>query len=172
MLLFAVTLLAYFAYKILIKVYLLRKRYEKYPNVYVDKVFKPLMGEFYHYAEQVKNDRVFYYHSITRAEVLKDYDIRFSNEGMIPCLKMVSPEAIRQFTELQPSKIDRQREDRGIGKAMPKGFLHIRSDKKFVDRRKQFLTLLSLNSSSKYIPGIIKNVENISSHWKVDESQD
>ena len=171
-LLFVVAMIAYLVYKIVIKTYLFRRRYQRYPNVYVDKVFRPLMGDFYHYAEEVKNGRVFYHHAIEEAEVLKDYDMKVSSEGMFPGIKLISSEAMRQFTELQPAKIDRKRENRGIGKAMPKGFLHIRSDKKFVERKKQFLTFLSLNSASKYIPDMIRSIEDIASKWKEGESLD
>lgn len=91
-----------------------------------------------------------------QAENLSKFDMKVTVEGVYIGLKLISPEAIKQAVELQPTKIDRQADERGIGKVMEEAFVNLKSDKTFQEHRKLYLTLLNLNSASCYIPLMIK----------------
>ena len=92
--------------------------------------------------------------------------MRVSTEGTYPKIRLFSPQALKEFIKLQPDKIDRDREDRGIGKLMSRSFLHIRSKSSFESRKRHFLNLLSINFASNYIPTMIKKCEEVTGKWK------
>ena len=108
---------------------------------------------------------ILYLIAIKRAEILQNYDMRVSTEGTYVKLRLFSPQAIKEFAKLEPTKIDRDREDRGIGKLMPRAFLHDRSQTKFESRKRYFLNLLSINFASNYIPTMIKRLDMATANW-------
>mmetsp|Transcript_28546 Transcript_28546/g.32629 ORF Transcript_28546/g.32629 Transcript_28546/m.32629 type:complete len:422 (+) Transcript_28546:174-1439(+) len=123
------------------------------------------MGDLHLYAEDIKKGMPYYIHAIKRAKQLKAYDMRVSIEGMYPKIRLFSPQAIKEFVNLEPIQIDREREDRGIGKFMPRSFMHDRSRKKFETRKRHFLQLLGINCASKYIPLILEHCDKMIQKW-------
>ena len=100
--------------------YYFRMKYRRYANVYVDPEYKFMMGDLYYYLENQKNNKVFYSNAKENAEKLNKYDMKVSIEGIYTGIKLISGNAIREFLELQPEKIDRQPETRGIGQVIPR----------------------------------------------------
>ena len=162
---FIVSIGIYLFYKIIIKVWLQRRKYSRYNNVYVNPTFVPFLGDLFNYIKSVNAGSVYYSHLFKNADTFGKYDLKLEMEGIIPVIKIVSPEAHKQFKDLQPHKIDRYAEWKAFGKIGPDGFFNIRSSEKFIERKKLFMNLLSLNSVSKYIPIIVectkKSLDNI-----------
>ena len=145
--------------------YWFRWKYRKYPNVHLRKWHFPLLGDYIQYIRDVESGKVHYDHLKQNHEELSQYDIRIEFEGSEPIFKITSPEAHRQFDELHPHKIDRVLEDLGFGKLCLDAFFNIRCTKDFKHRRQVFMKLMTLNSSSKYIPTMIDCFKKISSTW-------
>ena len=82
---------------------------------------------------------------------------------------MRSPQAIKEFDSMIPSKIDRNRDLKGINKMALEGFINLRSNANYLQRKKTYLKLLSINSSSKYIPDMHFRLQKQLSKWKVGE---
>jgi hypothetical protein len=145
----------YLTYIAVVKPMVFWYKYKKYNNVYVNKFFIPLLGDLYYHVKDMRAGRVHYYHKTEQAQFLKDYDLQVKLEGVNPVILIESNKALEEFAALQPHIIDRAFEYKGLTKAVPLSFINIRTTQKTFDRRKLFSSLLNLNQSSKYIPGMI-----------------
>nr|AOQ25838.1 CYP5680A1 protein [Moneuplotes crassus] len=149
----------YICNRLFLHPYLFKRKYKKYPNVYVDPEYKLMMGEIDTYLKNQAQNKVFYSHRKEVAQFMNKYDLSVSLEGIYTGIKVVSPQAMKEFLDLQPGKIDRQPETRGIGQVVPRALMNIRATAEFKEKRKQYLSLLSLNSSSKYLPYMLKTCD-------------
>ena len=86
---------------------------------------------------------------------------------LAPAFRIRSPQAIKEFEKMIPSKIDRNKDLKGFNKMALDGFGNNRSNADYLKRRKTYLKLLSLNTSSKYIPDIHFRLKNHLSKWEV-----
>ena len=116
----------------------------------------------------MKSGKVCYNHIFENSEkIYGDYDLRIMFEGKVPVVRILSPEANKQFAALNDGiKIDRSIENKGIGKMAAVSLINIRSTPYFEKRRKTILGLLSLNSSSRYIPSMVEWIEKHTVNWK------
>ena len=167
--LFMLGFMIYMIWLNLIRPLLYMNKYKKYSNVYMDSKFRFMMGELWHYAENMKNDRPFYYHLTQRSEEMKDKDLKLIFEGSVPVIEVISPQAQKEFAGLQPHAVDRVGDLKGIGKIAPTSFPNNISDQNFNKRRSTFMRLLSLNAASKHIPLMLDSIKNHLENWKVDQ---
>ena len=87
-------------------------------------------------------------------------------QGVQPRFKVVSQKAHNELSDLIPEKIDRSKDIHGFGKTCMTAFAQIQTTQNHTKRKKAFMKLLSLNSSSRYIPDIISCLDKISGEWK------
>ena len=160
-------LLVIILYRCFVHPYYIRWKYRRYPNVKMSKWHFPIFGDFINYQRDIDQGKVYYYHLKDDSEELSNCDIRLEILGSKHAFKIVSQEAHRQFDELHPDKIDRICEKLGAGKIFPNAFGNIRCTKSFTERRTLFMKVLSLNSSSRYIPAMLKCCEEVVNKWKV-----
>ena len=149
------SLFALFLYRCLLYPYYLRWKYSKYPNVKMSKWHFPIFGEYVNCQRNIDQGKVYYNSLKTDAAELSQCDVRLEFQGSTCLVKIVSQEAHRQFDELHPVKIDRVPENTGFGKIFARAFGNIRCTKSFIERRTLFMKVLSLNSSSRYIPAML-----------------
>lgn len=100
---------------------------------------------------------------------INKYDLHFELEGYRPCMKVVSEKAFQEMAELVPSKIDRMTDIYGFGKIFKEGFGSRKSTKHEMSRKKIFVGALNLNSSSKFIPSMVKCLSTHIRDWKIGE---
>ncbi|CAI2365476.1 unnamed protein product [Moneuplotes crassus] len=160
-------ILAYAVIVLIIKPYLVYRRFKRFPNVYTSPSFRPLIGDVLDAIRDMKSDRAHYHNRRVIADDLQNYDMRLRYEGTEPVLLMVSSEAIEEFIKLTPMKIDRYNSNKGLSKLAGNTLSMIRSKKEYVGRRKLLMNELSLNSSSKYTPIMIDHTLSL-----IDEFQD
>ena len=86
---------------------------------------------------------------------MSKYDLWAKLEGISPVLLMVSSKSIEQFLNYQIDKVDKVEIFRGLGKFIPESMGNRRTTELTKQRRKNLTTWMSLNSSSKYIPGML-----------------
>ena len=91
--------------------------------------------------------------------------MRIEFQGNLPTFRMISSECHQQFSDIIPHQVDRYADFFGFGKLSLTGFSQEKATEKNKMRKKRFMKLLSLNSSSRYIPTFIDNLEKISSNW-------
>uniref|UniRef100_A0A7S3NU63 Cytochrome P450 n=2 Tax=Euplotes crassus TaxID=5936 RepID=A0A7S3NU63_EUPCR len=132
------------------------KKFQKYPNVYTTQKFIPFLGDVKDALDDHKAGRAFYSHRIKQAAPLKDYDMKVRIEGQMPLIMLHSNQAIEEFCKLQPHKIDRFDPKKGLNKLGKDTFLFKRSTKQTLKRKKLLTSFLSLNSSSRHIPCMVK----------------
>lgn len=143
----------YLVYISVVKPMIFWFKFKKYNNVYVNRFFIPLLGDLYYHLKDMRAGRVHYFHKTEQD--LKGIDLQVKLEGLNPILLIESNKALEEFAALQPHIIDRAFEYKGLTKAVPESFINVRTNQKTFDRRKLFSSLLNLNQSSKYIPGMI-----------------
>ena len=165
-----VGLLTYLVYTVIVQPYLFRRKYKKYPNVYVSDDYYPLTGNFIEMIRDVNAGKVYYQHIRDQGNTICKNDLKLEYKGSQAIFKVVSSKAHHEFSELVPQKIDRQAEFHSFGKLSTTSFAQISTTKNQQKRRKAYIKLLSLNSSSKYIPGFIDCLKSITREWKVGES--
>lgn len=85
----------------------------------MDSKFRFLLGELYHYGNNIANGKPFYYHLTKMSDQLKGKDMKLVFEGSVPCIEVISPLAHREFSNLQPKFIDRVPDYKGVGKLAP-----------------------------------------------------
>jgi cytochrome P450 len=152
---FFIGYIIYLLYMLIVRPYLFWKGYQKYKNVYTEPNFVPFLGNFKYNLDNNKNGKAHYYHLVEKANEHKNYDMRVVLEGSQPVMFLVSCQAISEFVDMQPHKIDKTSSDKGLTKATPKALTKDPSTKYTMDRRKLMTSLLNLNRASSYIPGIL-----------------
>ena len=167
LILLIVVSIAYYVYTYIISPYLLYRKYKNHPNVKVGDRFNPFAGDSLMYLDDVKNGSVFYHSLRKYCNQMKDNDVVLFFSGMKPYFKVRTPKAIKELEKLIPTKADRVPDFTGVGKLNTKGFAHLKSTKLHVERKKTYMKLLSLNSSSKYIPNMLSTIETILENWKI-----
>jgi cytochrome P450 len=163
---FCLAFVAYFWYIILFRPWLYKRKYRKYPNMYISNSAIPVFGDFIDFMKDMKEGKAYYDHLRYKSEEMWKNDVRLQFYGNIPVFKILSPEAQKQFESFVPSKIDRYPEDVGLGKSTLTAFSQIKTTKSQLERKKNFLNLLSLNSCSKYIPCFLKSAQWAWEDWE------
>ena len=135
-------------------------KYKKYPNVYTGKQFAPIVGDFRTFIDSAKDGKIFYYNLREELSRAKGCDLALLVYGINPEFKLLSPQAIKEYKDLYLTKIDRSINKTGLGKMSPKGFSKMKTNENFLERKKNYLRLLSLNSSSKFIPDMLSRTKN------------
>ena len=161
--------IAYYVYTSIISPYLLYRKYKNHPNVKVGDRFNPIVGDSLMFLDDVNNGRVFYHSLRKYSNQIKDKDVVLFYLGMNPYFKMRTPKAIKELEKLIPTKVDREPDKIGFGKLNGKAFGLIKSTKSYLDRKKTYMKLLSLNSSSKYIPNMLSTLKTNFENWKIGE---
>jgi cytochrome P450 len=163
---FCLAFASYLGYNILLRPWLYKTKYRKYANMYISDTAVPVLGDFIDFMNDMKAGRAYYDHLRRRSEKMWKHDLRLQFYGNVPMIKIISAEAMRQFENFIPSKIDRQIEDLGLGKSTLTAFSQIKTTKSQLERKKNFMSLLSLNSCSKYIPFFLKSIQWACENWK------
>ena len=169
LILLSVLLKTYYVYTYIISPYLLYRKYKNHPNVKVGDRFNPFAGDSLMYLDDVKNGSVFYHSLRKYCNQMKDNDVVLFFSGMKPYFKVRTPKAIKELEKLIPTKVDREPDKIGFGKLNGKAFGLIKSTKSYLDRKKTYMKLLSLNSSSKYIPNMLSTLKTNFENWKIGE---
>jgi len=169
---FLAAYVVYLLYLILARPFIFWFRHKKYSNVYVDPIFKPIIGDLWHHLQKVKEGKAHYYYMVEKAPIFQNYDLRVVLEGVQPVIVLVSAKAVEQFCSMQPVKIDRTNDMKGLSKAAPNGYAGSRTTKYVRDRRKLLTGLLNLNRASSYIPGILDCLDDCVKTFKYDVEQD
>jgi len=162
----------YLVYALLVYPYMCWRKYKKYSNVYTTPTFIPILGDLKRINEDMKKGRVHYYEKMQKAPEMKGKDIRIKFEGYNPLILLQSNKAIEEFTKLVPSKVDRVNTGRGLGKVGLGTFLFEKSTKRTVMRRKILTSFLSLNSSSRHIPAMMRHTSDVLKPLKQGQSYD
>ena len=165
-------MLIYFVYTGLVKPYLMYIKYKKYPNVYVGKKFIPISGYFTSFAESIKEGKIYYYKLREELSQAKGCDVAMLIYGTNPEFKIVSPQGIKEFEDLYVRKIDRILNFKGLGRMVTKSFDKFKTDEIYLEKRKIYVKLLSLNSSSKFIPDMVSRLKNRVSTFEVGKVYD
>ena len=168
MLLFLLAVACY-VYTGIISPYLLYRKYKNHPNVKVGDRFLPIIGDSLMFMDDIYKGRVFYYSLRKYCNEIKEEDVMLFFLGMEPYFRIRTPKAIRELEKLIPTKVDRESDKIGFGKMNAKGFGHVKSTQSYLDRKKTYMKLLSLNSSSKYIPNMLSSIKTISDSWKIGD---
>lgn len=166
--------IAYFVwlvYLTLVRPFIFWYKFKKFPNVYVDPTFRPIIGDLWYHLQCVKEGRAHYKYMIDKAPIFQNYDLRVLMEGVQPVILLVSGKAVEQFCSMQPVKIDRTNDCKGLSKAAPNGYAGARTTKVVRDRRKLLTSLLNLSRASSYIPGILDCLEESIKTFKYDKEQ-
>ncbi|CAI2364476.1 unnamed protein product [Moneuplotes crassus] len=169
---FALAYVLYLTYTLVVYPYICWRKYKKYSNVYTTPKFIPLLGDLKGITDDLKQGKVHYYEKIRKAPETKDKDLRLKFEGYHPILLLLSNKAIEEFAKLVPTKIDRVNTGRGLGRLGLGTFLLERSTKRTIMRRKLLTSFLSLNSSSRHIPAMVKYTAEVLKPLKEGEKQD
>ncbi|CAI2365373.1 unnamed protein product [Moneuplotes crassus] len=146
-------------YDIVMKPTLFRRRFSKYPNVYVRPTFTFLVGDFDKAIEDETSNRIYYQHIKEEAALRNKYDLKVDIEGKVLTLSLISDRAMREYVALSPNKIDKFRWLKGpmkieIGSISVEG-----TSTEILNRRKYLSSLLGLNAGSKYIPQMLSCCE-------------
>ena len=160
----------YMVFTVVIQPYLMRRHYRKYSNVHISDEYLPIMGNFIEIMGSIKNGFVYYHHLRTNNSDICKKDMRLDYEASEPVFKMVSHQAHQGLSDLIPSKIDRYPDNLGFGKMTLTAFSQVKTVPQQKKRRAAFMKLLSLNSSSRYIPDFIDCMKDITKEWKNGES--
>jgi len=160
----------YMIYTTVIKQYLTRRKYRKYSNVYVSDHYYPIMGNYIERLANIEAGSVYYQHLRDQSNTICKHDIKLEYEGSRPVFKVLSPQAHQEFSELVPHKFDRHPDFHGFGKVSMTAFFQVRTSEDTKNRKATFMKLLSLNSSSRYIPDFIDCMKGITKEWKIGES--
>ena len=99
--------MVYFTYEFIVKPFMYRKMYQKYPNVKIADKFIPVLGDTAYAIQNVRSNRHMVWEHIKNGVENPDCDIKFITRGPEIRYLMTSPEAIKQFINLIPAKIDR-----------------------------------------------------------------
>jgi cytochrome P450 len=159
-------LVAYFVYELGIKPWRERRYYSQFANVTMKSNFVPLMGDFQDYIQDIKNDRPHYHKMIETATEVSKYDFRLTHENKRALLVAQSEQARKEMKALIPSKIDREVWLYSFGKLMLKSCVSEKSTKNNMERLKLFLQELSINSSSRHIPIMLKAMKRVMGNWE------
>jgi hypothetical protein len=98
-----------------------RRRYRKYPNIYVFEKSSVLAGDFLDHMDDVKAGKVFYDYMRHKSAEMCQKDIKLQFYSSTPAFKIVTPKAQKEFANLVPSKIDRYPDEIGFGKTSFEG---------------------------------------------------
>ena len=150
----------YKVYEFLILPWMIWKEYMKYPNVSVREKFYPLLGDV---ATFVKNERENKYRMqghIDIALTKSNIDIKLVQSGPVTIFDITSPKAWNEFEKLIPEKFDRFDHYKFlVGNIAPNSIVLMQSNKRWDERRKAILKTIGINFASKYIPMMIKIVD-------------
>ena len=160
----------YGTYTFIISPYIIYKKYKNHPNIKVNDKFNPLLGDTKMFFEDMKNGSVFYHSYRFYSNLIKEKDITLFFLGVNPLFQMRTPKAIKELEKLIPSKVDREADKIGFSKFNSKGFSHIKSTATYLERKKTYMRLLSIHSSSKYIPNILLSVKANVDNWELGKN--
>jgi hypothetical protein len=167
---FAIGLMVYWVYTYIVKPLRKRAYYSKYPNVKMSEKFVPVHGDFNKYLTSFKQGKPYYTHYKHEAHETMNYDMYLFDGLNDDVLKILSHRAKKEMQALIPSKIDRSGLNRSFLKIILNSCISKRSTKDVMGRLKLFTQELSMNSSSKYIPTMIKAVKSVMSRWREGET--
>jgi len=160
-----VGLLTYLVYTVIVQPYLTRRYYMKYSNVqgplHVSDHYYPIIGNFIEVIRDIQAGKVFYQHLRDQGNTICKHDLKLDFEGYQYSFKVVSSKAHQEFSELVPHKVDREPDIYGFGKISLNALFQTRTSEDQQQRKRAFMKLLSLNSSSRYIPDFINCLKNI-----------
>ena len=170
----SILLIALYAfYTYILAPFIAIRKYRKYPNVYVNQKFIPLVGEGMLYREDIQNKRASYYHQIEIAGKAKGIDLKLAIVGDKTFIYLISNKALQEFQNLTPKYIDRNNFSRGpMGKLFADSFVHDRSNEKWKKRRDTFLKEIGINFSSRFIPMMIEETAEKSNKWQKGQTYD
>ena len=145
-------LLVYLIYTLIIVPYNVRKKYLKYKNVFMFPNFTPFVGDLINHLNDEKDGKVHYHHRRVFGDQLEGKDLKLVFEGPYPVMFANSSQAIKEFTQMLPEKIDKNSPHKGIIKVAWGSYSIYETTDYTLKRRKTITSLLNLNSASKYIP--------------------
>jgi cytochrome P450 len=168
LLFFFIAFFLFLLYTLIISPLLTRRYYSHYRNIFITGKFIPIYGDFYHFINDIREGKVYYDHwkKMSGQLMRKEFDFKLFYEGKIPVLHTVSTQSRKEMQALMPSKIDRYPLFKGFNKFLLNSCVTTRSTKDWMDRLQCFLQELSMNSSSKYIPHMIKAIQHIMGKWQ------
>ena len=106
--------LIYLVYNIIVKPYLLWRKFKQYPNVLTSPSFIPFLGDFKGHIDSMNKGKVHYAHIVDAANETKEYDLWAKFEGVLLHICMISNKSVEEFCKLQGTKIDKAKTGRGI----------------------------------------------------------
>ena len=114
--------MVYLTYEFVVKPFMYRKMYQRYPNVKMTEKFIPVLGDAAIAIQNVRSNRYMMWGHIKNGLENPDCDIKFVTRGSEIRYFMTSPEAIKQFIDLIPAKIDRNPiSNRYLSRLVPAG---------------------------------------------------
>jgi len=140
----------YCIYQVVLKPLLFRWKFSKYTNVKITKRFVPFLGDLLLCLQDYNQDKLYNTHMKQGGEDCVKYDFQAEIESIQPVITLLSNRSMKQFIDLVPQKIDRTHIEKAIVKICPKALVHEPTTLKTQNRRKALVSLLSLNSCSKY----------------------
>ncbi|CAI2366327.1 unnamed protein product [Moneuplotes crassus] len=162
----------YMSYKLLLYPYMCWRKFKNYSNVYVTPKFVPLLGDLKMITEDIQNGKTYYAHRVREAPFMKGKDLKLKFEGYTPLILVESNQALEELCKLVPSKIDRTNTNKGLGRIGRGTLLFERSTKRTIVRRKLMTSFLSLNSSSRHIPAMVRHAIDVLHLMKDGHSYD
>ncbi|CAI2365110.1 unnamed protein product [Moneuplotes crassus] len=158
--------------KFIFKPYFSRRRFKKYKNVYMYDKAPFVIGDASRYMEDMKKNRVNFYHQIEYAMELKDIDFRVSFIADRTFINVFSMRALKEFVQKVPKFIDRKSlANVGFGKIFPRSSVHQKTGAEWRKRRESFQKHIGINFSSKHIPLMIDCIGDRLNTWKDAKSQ-
>ena len=165
-------LLVYGLYMFVARPLYLRYKYSKYKNVFMTEKFHFMEGDFANVTELMNQNKFMCYNYVTQS-LDKVGDIWLSMFGSDAYFYCQSVQAIQELYDNLPNNIDRGKNMLFFLTKLSQDGMEIQpSTENWKLRRTTFNKLIGINHSSKYIPIIVQQMQDMKKLFKKDETVD
>ncbi len=150
----------------IIRPWLMRRKYLKYPNWMQSSKFYPVLGDFTLLFESKKQNKFIFSWYMDSVKQNKNFDIRLYFYGEDPQFQIVSLRAHKEFIDLFPHKVDRSDSmKRSLVKIWIGSFDQYLTNEKYKLIRSEFLKAIGFNEISARIKEIIEIFDSFINAW-------
>ena len=166
----ALVLIVWILYNMILRPWLMRRKYLKYSNWIQSSKFYPVLGDFALLLDSIKQNKFIFSWFMDSVKQNKDFDIRLYFYGEDPRFQIVSLKAHKEFIDLFPHKIDRSESmKKSLAKMWVGSFDQQLTTEKCKLIRSEFLKAIGFNEISTRIEEIIEIFDSFTNTWSEEK---